>query len=51
MFIYCQEALDTLLKYKITGIVRDGLGKPVPDVSVDAFDSDFGTLKIMLAMT
>ena len=33
----------TLLKYKITGIVRDELGKPVPDVFVDAFDSDFGT--------
>jgi hypothetical protein len=31
------------LKYKITGIVRDELGKPVPDVFVDAFDSDFGT--------
>jgi hypothetical protein len=43
MFIYCQVALDTLLKYKITGIVRDGSGKPVPNVFVDAFDSDFGT--------
>jgi hypothetical protein len=43
MFIYCRVTLGTLLKYKITGIVRDGLGKPVPDVFVDAFDSDFGT--------
>jgi hypothetical protein len=43
MFIYYRVALGTLLKYKITGIVRDGLGKPVPDVLVDAFDSDFGT--------
>lgn len=31
------------MKYKITGIVRDELGKPVPNVFVDAFDSDFGT--------
>jgi hypothetical protein len=31
------------LQYKIKGIVRDELGKPVPDVFVDAFDSDFGT--------
>jgi hypothetical protein len=30
------------LKYKITGIVKDELGNPVPGVSVDAFDSDFG---------
>jgi hypothetical protein len=43
MFIYFQTILRTLLNYKITGIVRDELGKPVSNVFVDAFDSDFGT--------
>jgi hypothetical protein len=31
------------LNYKITGIVKDELGKPIPNLFVDAFDSDFGT--------
>ena len=31
------------MNYRITGIVRDDLGKAVPNVFVDAFDSDFGT--------
>jgi hypothetical protein len=43
MFIYPQMVIGSPLKYKITGIVRDELGKPISGVSVDAFDSDFGT--------
>jgi hypothetical protein len=31
------------LNYKITGIVKDDLGRPIPNLFVDAFDSDFGT--------
>lgn len=31
------------MNYKIMGIVKDELGNPIPNLFVDAFDSDFGT--------
>jgi hypothetical protein len=43
MFIYSKTNLAQYLNYKITGIVKDELGKPVANLFVDAFDSDFGT--------
>lgn len=31
------------MNYKITGIVKDLLGKPIQGLYIDAYDSDFGT--------